>query len=48
MSKSFKITLVFVLIFLIGVLSFVAYINHTLNKPVISLSGIYQDLPDNQ
>jgi len=33
MSKSSKITLIFLLIFLIGVLSFVAYINHSLNNP---------------
>lgn len=39
MSKSVKITLVFVLIFLVGVLSFVAYINYKLNHPVISLTG---------
>ena len=39
MSKSTKITLVFVLIFLVGVLSFVAYINHTLNHHFYSLSN---------
>lgn len=36
MSKSTKITLIFVLIFVIGVLAFVAHINHTLNNPGIS------------
>lgn len=39
MSKSNKVTLVFVLIFVVGVLSFVAYINYTLNNPVLSLTG---------
>lgn len=33
MSKSCKITLLFILIFLIGVLSFVTYINHSLDNP---------------
>lgn len=36
MSKSTKISLVFVLIFLVGVLIFVASINQTLNSPVSS------------
>lgn len=48
MSKSVKITLVFVLIFLVGVLSFVAYINYTLNNPVISLNGRGDEIPDLQ
>lgn len=39
MSKSNKVTLVFILIFVVGVLSFVAYINHSLNNPVLSLSN---------
>jgi preprotein translocase subunit SecE len=33
MSKSTKITLIFILIFVIGVLSFVASINYSLNHP---------------
>lgn len=36
MSKSTKITLIFILIFVIGVLAFVAHINHTLNNPGFS------------
>lgn len=34
MSKSTKISLIFVLIFVVGVLIFVASINQTLNTPV--------------
>ncbi|WP_262504831.1 hypothetical protein [Salinimicrobium xinjiangense] len=33
MSKSTKITLIFILIFVVGVLSFVASINHSLDYP---------------
>lgn len=39
MSKSNKVTLVFILIFVVGVLTFVAYINHSLNNPVLSFSN---------
>ena len=45
MSKSSKITLIFVLIFVIGVLSFVAYINHSLNNPSFSSSD---DFPEEE
>ncbi|UZH56653.1 hypothetical protein JRG66_07315 [Salinimicrobium tongyeongense] len=34
MSKATKITVIFILIFVIGVLTFVASINRTLNAPV--------------
>ncbi len=43
MSKSSKITFIFVLIFVVGVLSFVAYINHSLNNPNYSSSDDLQD-----
>ncbi|GAB2762452.1 hypothetical protein [Salinimicrobium soli] len=36
MSKPNKITLIFILIFVVGVLSFVAYINYSLNNPTFS------------
>ncbi|MFD2517353.1 hypothetical protein [Salinimicrobium flavum] len=39
MRKSTKITLIFVLIFVIGILSFVTYINYSLNNPSYSESS---------
>ncbi len=45
MSKSTKITLIFVLIFVIGVLAFVTFINHTLNNPSYSLEDNTQEDP---
>ena len=40
MSKSTKITLIFILIFVVGVLTFVASINHSLNN---AASNLYLD-----
>lgn len=46
LPKPNRITLCFVLIFVVGVLSFVAYINHSLEQPSSHEGPAYENLSD--